>query len=66
MKVVNGVQIVTLEITPQVWNTIQAGLNELPFKISAPVLQDLTTQVVRQTSPPPAPESPPAPELSVA
>lgn len=54
MKIVNGVQIVSIEINPQHWNVIQAGLQELPFKISQPVLAELQQQVLRQSQPAPS------------
>lgn len=48
MKIVNGVTIVTLEVTPDQWNVAQQGLNELPRKISEPLIQVLNAQVQRQ------------------
>lgn len=59
MKIVNGVQIVSIEINPQHWSVIQAGLHELPFKIAQPILADLQRQVVEQSrGNPPAPIEP--------
>lgn len=52
MKVINGIQIVTLEINPQQWAVIQTGLQELAFKIAQPVLADLFRQVAEQSQPP--------------
>lgn len=51
MKIVNGVQIISLDVDAQVWNTILAGLNELPRKLSESVVQALTAQVVKQAQP---------------
>jgi hypothetical protein len=59
MKVVNGVQIISLDMDAQTWNVILAGLNELPRKISDAVVQNLQAQVVKQVSPPQG--KPPAP-----
>lgn len=56
MKIVNGVQIISLEVDPQTWNVIMAGLNELPRRHSEPVIQNLTRQVTVQTQPPPVVE----------
>lgn len=51
MKIINGVEIVTLEVDGPTWSIIQTGLNELPRKISEPVLQALTRQVLMQSQP---------------
>ncbi len=59
MKIVNGVQVVDLEISAQQWQVIQAALQELPFKVAQPVLADLQTQVIKQSQPPKG--NPPAP-----
>jgi hypothetical protein len=53
-------QTVKLEITPQVFNVIMAGLEELPHKVSRGAIDDLIKQVQAQQQPQP-PEVPPAP-----
>jgi hypothetical protein len=49
MKVVNGVQVISIEISAQQWQVVQAALQELPFKIAQPVLADLQRQVIEQS-----------------
>ena len=41
----------TLTLTQEQINTIAAGLGELPFKASAPVIQELQKQIQAQTKP---------------
>ncbi len=55
MEVVNGIQIVTIKINPTQWQAIQEGLTGLAYKVAAPVLQELTMQVVGQSQPPAPP-----------
>lgn len=59
MKVVNGVQVVSLEVNPTSWNAIQKGLALLPYGEVAGLLNDLAQQVVQQSQPPVG--KPPAP-----
>jgi hypothetical protein len=63
MKMINGIEIVTLDIDGPTWGIIQSGLNELPRKISEPVMQALTRQVLAQSQPisDPPPAAPDAP-----
>jgi hypothetical protein len=51
MKIVNGMQFIAIEISASDWQVIIAGLNELPRKISDPVLQRLVLQVTEQSQP---------------
>lgn len=51
MKIINGVEMVTLQIDGPTWSVIQNGLNELPRKVSEPVMQALTRQVIAQSQP---------------
>lgn len=39
---------VTLTVNAQQWQTIQGALNELPRKISQPVIEQLQAQVQKQ------------------
>jgi len=39
---------ITLTVTPALFNTIMTGLANLPFKDSAPVIQNLQQQVAAQ------------------
>lgn len=66
MKVVNGVEVITLEVDVQAWNVIQAGLQELPMKLAAPILQKLSMQIMQQAAPVKAPEAPALPEVPAA
>jgi hypothetical protein len=59
MKVVNGVQMISLDVDAQTWVLIQQGLSELPYKLSASVLGALGQQVLAQTQAPAG--KPPAP-----
>lgn len=53
-------QTVNLTVTPQAFNTIMAGLEELPHKVSRGVIDELITQVKTQTEPKPADPQKPA------
>jgi hypothetical protein len=59
MKIVNGMQFIAIEISASDWQVIIAGLNELPRKISDPVLQRLVLQVTEQSQPKIVPDNPP-------
>lgn len=62
MKIVNGVQVVTLEVNAGVWGVMQKGLALLPYGEVAAVLGDLFRQVSQQSQPPAPPQgNPPAP-----
>lgn len=39
---------VTLKLDPQQFNTIMAALGEAPFKVAAPVIQEVEKQVREQ------------------
>ncbi len=43
----------TLTLTPQQLDMIGGGLAELPFKISAPLIQEINRQIAEQTRPTP-------------
>lgn len=60
-------ETVNLTVNPQQFNTIIAGLEELPHKVSRGVIDTLVQQVQAQTAPKPEPvpetvETPPQPE----
>lgn len=40
-----------LKLTEQQLNVIGAALSELPFKVAAPVLQAINTQIAEQAKP---------------
>lgn len=65
MKVINGVQFISLDVDANDWALIQGGLNELPRKLSEPVLQRLVKQVIAQ-QPQAAPPSAPLDEVAKA
>jgi hypothetical protein len=62
MKVINGIQFITLDVAASDWQVVVAGLNELPRKISDPVLQRLAAQVAEQSKPKTVPDNPPLKE----
>ena len=53
-------QTVNLTVTPQAFNTIMAGLEELPHKASRGVIDELIAQVKAQTEQKPADPRKPA------
>jgi hypothetical protein len=53
-------EMITITISAQTLNTIGAGLQELPYKVSAPAIKEIDTQVkehLKNTAPAP-PEAP--------
>lgn len=49
MKVVNGVQLVSLDVTAPQWVTIQKALIKLPYEDVAPILAQLSQQILEQS-----------------
>jgi len=44
-------ETVTITLTEQQLQVVSAALSELPFKIAAPLIQDLTKQIGEQRKP---------------
>ena len=45
--------MITIQLEQQMWNSIIALLAEVPYKVSAPLINSIVEQAQQQTNPPP-------------
>ena len=51
MQPINPDQPLTVTLSAQEWNTVMAGLNELPHRIARPVFDRIGQQLQQQSQP---------------